>query len=105
MVRDNVGAGIDFWVESSGELSNVTITGNHIGANGRGGITYNTSDLSGITVRANTFGDGNTPPATHTGVTLLDNVTGVIPKVTSALLDRGGSGSGDSQPLLGTDHQ
>ncbi len=49
--------------------------------------------------------DGNTPPATHTGVTLLDNVTGVIPKVTSALLDRGGSGSGDSQPLLGTDHQ
>ena len=105
VVRDNVGAGIDFWVESSGQLSDVTITGNHIGGNGRGGITYNTSDLSGITVRANTFGDGNTPPATHTGVTLLDNVTGVIPKVTSALLDRGGSGSGDSQPLLGTDHQ
>ncbi|RTL62441.1 MAG: hypothetical protein EKK42_31725, partial [Pseudonocardiaceae bacterium] len=74
------------------------------GANGRGGITYNTSDLSGITVRANTFGDGNTPPAAHAGVTLLSNVTGVIPQVTTALLGSGtSSGSGSRQGTVADD--
>ena len=36
-------------------------------------------------------------------MTLLGNITGAIPTVTSALLD--GSGSSGSQPLLGTDQQ
>jgi hypothetical protein len=106
VVRDNVGAGIDFWVESSGQLSDVTVTGNKLGGNRRGAITYNTDSLAGITVRANTFGDGNTPPAAHPGVTLLGNVTGAIPAVTSALLGSGSgsdSGASGSQPLLGTD--
>jgi hypothetical protein len=96
VVRDNVGAGIDFWVESSGQLSDVTITGNKLGGNKRGAITYNTDSLTGITVRANTFGDGNTPPAAHPGVTLLSNVTGVIPQVTTALLGSGTSGASGS---------
>ncbi|MGD9990197.1 MAG: hypothetical protein AB7S91_25685, partial [Pseudonocardia sp.] len=84
------GAGIDFWVESSGDLSEVTVTGNRIGGNGRGGITFNTGSLAAVTVRANTFGEGDRPPGGRDGVTLLDNVTGVIPTVTGGGLGRRG---------------
>jgi hypothetical protein len=90
VVRDNAGAGIDFWVESSGDLSEVTVTGNRIGGNGRGGITFNTGSLAAVTVRANTFGEGDRPPGGRDGVTLLDNVTGAIPTVTGGGLGRRG---------------
>ncbi|MFB9741989.1 nitrous oxide reductase family maturation protein NosD [Pseudonocardia sulfidoxydans] len=90
VVRDNAGAGIDFWVESSGDVSDVTVTGNHIGGNGRGGITFNTGALAEVTVRGNTFGEGDRPPTGRGGVAVLDNVTGTIPAVTDAVLGRRG---------------
>ncbi|WP_232668618.1 polysaccharide lyase family 7 protein [Pseudonocardia sp. TRM90224] len=74
-IRNNAGAGIDFWTESSGSFSNITVTDNEIGGNDRGGITFTAGDFSSSTIAGNAFGEGNSPPEdAPSGVDIISNV-------------------------------
>ncbi|WP_300016085.1 right-handed parallel beta-helix repeat-containing protein [Pseudonocardia sp.] len=73
-IEDNAGAGVDFWIEGSGTMSNITVENNRFSGNGRGAITFATDSFSGENrIVGNIFTGGDEPPGEREGFRLLDN--------------------------------